>query len=81
MEHDEEINSAAWAATRGAVVGAAKWGAFSAIAAAVAFNFSPIYRGLTFQFKVYVPAFMLQSRAMALIVAASFRCPVWLLVL
>ncbi|KAF2484583.1 hypothetical protein BDY17DRAFT_345334 [Neohortaea acidophila] len=54
LVHDEEINSAAWAATRGAVVGAAKWGIFSAAAAAVAFQFSPVYRGLTVQFKVFL---------------------------
>ena len=28
---------------------------FSAIAAGIALQFSPIYRGLTFQFKVYAP--------------------------
>jgi hypothetical protein len=87
--NDEEVNGAAWAAGRGAVVGAAKvraiqpcsrrkidymkigrsrvqspktkkptntiqtqWGIFSAVAGLAAFQFSPLYRGLTFQFKV-----------------------------
>ncbi|KAK5166123.1 uncharacterized protein LTR77_008384 [Saxophila tyrrhenica] len=54
LTKDAELNDAAWVAARGATVGAAKWGLFSAAAAAVAYNFSPIYRGLTFQFKVYV---------------------------
>lgn len=29
-----------------------QWGIFSAVAGLVAFQFSPLYRGLTFQFKV-----------------------------
>ncbi|KAM0719268.1 hypothetical protein Q7P37_005173 [Cladosporium fusiforme] len=54
LTKDEEVNEAAWAAGRGAVVGAAKWGIFSAVAGLVAFQFSPVYRGLTFQFKVFL---------------------------
>ncbi|WPG97461.1 Hypothetical protein R9X50_00023700 [Acrodontium crateriforme] len=54
LAKDEELDEAAWVAARGAVVGAAKWGAFSAVAAGVAFMYSPIYRGLTFQFKVFI---------------------------
>ncbi|RMY81418.1 hypothetical protein D0862_12358 [Hortaea werneckii] len=54
LAHDEELNGAAWVATRGAAVGAAKWGLFSAAAAGVAWLYSPIYRGLTIQFKVFL---------------------------
>ncbi|KAK2058536.1 hypothetical protein LY76DRAFT_593164 [Colletotrichum caudatum] len=42
-----EANDAAWEATRGAVVGAAVLGAF-------AWKFSPLYKGLTIQFKIYM---------------------------
>jgi len=52
--NDAEVEGAAWAAGRGAVVGAAKWGIFSAVAGLAAFQFSPLYRGLTFQFKVFL---------------------------
>jgi len=31
-----------------------QWGLFSAVAAGAGYAFSPLYRGLTFQFKVYV---------------------------
>jgi len=50
----EDTNEAAWIATRGAVTGAARWGLYSAMLAAAGFAFSPIYRGLTFQFKVFL---------------------------
>ncbi|CAD0099354.1 unnamed protein product [Aureobasidium mustum] len=48
----EETNAAAWQATRGAVTGAARWGIYSAVAAGIAYAYSPVYRGLTVQFKV-----------------------------
>ncbi|EKD14893.1 imidazoleglycerol-phosphate dehydratase [Drepanopeziza brunnea f. sp. 'multigermtubi' MB_m1] len=48
----EEASDAAWEAGRGAVVGAAKWGFFSAILGGVGWRISPIYKGLTIQFKV-----------------------------
>ncbi|EMC96894.1 hypothetical protein BAUCODRAFT_23319 [Baudoinia panamericana UAMH 10762] len=54
LVHDEELNTAAWVAARGAGVGAAKWGILSAAAAGLGFAFSPIYRSLTFQFKVFL---------------------------
>ncbi|TKA31089.1 hypothetical protein B0A50_02057 [Salinomyces thailandicus] len=54
LMHDEELNSAAWVAARGAAVGAAKWGLFSAVAAGVGLLYSPMYRGLTIQFKVFL---------------------------
>ncbi|KAF2446123.1 hypothetical protein P171DRAFT_471737 [Karstenula rhodostoma CBS 690.94] len=54
LTKDEETNAAAWEAARGAGWGATKWGSFAAVAAGVAYAFSPIYRGLTIQFKVYI---------------------------
>ncbi|KAK1058011.1 hypothetical protein LTR12_000022 [Friedmanniomyces endolithicus] len=53
LDRDEELNAASRAAARGAVVGAAKWGMFSAVAAGLGYAFSPMYRGLTLQFKAY----------------------------
>ena len=49
-----EANEAAWEATRGAVIGAAKWGAGTAVLAGAGQLFSPLYRGFTIQFKMYV---------------------------
>ncbi|KAF2012466.1 hypothetical protein BU24DRAFT_425119 [Aaosphaeria arxii CBS 175.79] len=54
LTKDQETNEAAWEASRGALSGATKWGAFFAAAGGVAYAFSPLYRGLTFQFKVYI---------------------------
>ncbi|CAI0646551.1 hypothetical protein CGCF415_v000343 [Colletotrichum fructicola] len=56
--HDQmksaEANDAAWEATRGAVVGAARWGIGAAVLGAAAWKFSPLYKGLTIQFKCYI---------------------------
>ncbi|KAK5146643.1 hypothetical protein BJ546DRAFT_1002533 [Cryomyces antarcticus] len=49
-----EVDAASWEAARGAVAGAARWGLYSGLAAAAAFAFSPLYRGLTVQFKVFL---------------------------
>ncbi|PMD43293.1 hypothetical protein L207DRAFT_509806 [Hyaloscypha variabilis F] len=49
-----EANSAAWEGGRGALIGAAKWGAGAAILGAAGYAISPIYRGLTIQFKVFL---------------------------
>lgn len=49
---DEEVAGAAWEATRGAVYGAVKWGALAGILGGIGYVMSPIYRGLTIQFKV-----------------------------
>jgi hypothetical protein len=49
---EEEVNQAYSEALRGGIVGASKWGCVGAIAGAAAYTFSPIYRGLTIQFKV-----------------------------
>ncbi|KAF2738560.1 hypothetical protein EJ04DRAFT_509448 [Polyplosphaeria fusca] len=54
LTKDDEANQAKWEATRGAVSGAAKYGAFAAVAGGLAYGFSPLYRGLTVQFKVYI---------------------------
>lgn len=64
----EDADNAAWEAGKGAVVGATKvrelhtgqrgrtngfqWGAFAAVLGGAGYAMSPIYRGLTFQFKV-----------------------------
>ncbi|KAE9374411.1 hypothetical protein N431DRAFT_437847 [Stipitochalara longipes BDJ] len=50
----DEANSAAWEGGRGAVAGAGKWGAGAAILGAAGYAMSPIYRGLTIQFKVFL---------------------------
>lgn len=56
MSHNQtksaEADDAAWEATRGAVSGAAKWGVGAAILGAFAYRFSPLYKGLTIQFKM-----------------------------
>lgn len=49
-----EATDASWEATRGAVYGAAKWGVASALLGGLGYMVSPVYRGLTIQFKVYV---------------------------
>jgi len=51
---DEEASNAAWEAGRGAVAGAARWGLYTGILGAAGFALSPIYRGLTLQFKVFI---------------------------
>ncbi|KXJ93355.1 hypothetical protein Micbo1qcDRAFT_203435 [Microdochium bolleyi] len=50
----KEIELAQWEAARGAGYGALKWGAFSAACGGLGYAFSPVYRGLTIQFKVYL---------------------------
>lgn len=49
---DEEVKEAAWVATRGAIYGAAKWGALTGVLGGLGYAMSPIYRSLTIQFKV-----------------------------
>lgn len=49
---DEEVATAAWEATRGAVYGAVKWGALTGVLGGIGYVTSPIYRNLTIQFKV-----------------------------
>ncbi|KAK1778984.1 hypothetical protein QBC45DRAFT_144448 [Copromyces sp. CBS 386.78] len=50
----EEANEASWEACKGAISGAFKWGVGTAILGGIGYAVSPIYRGLTFQFKVYI---------------------------
>ncbi|KAI9747539.1 MAG: hypothetical protein M1835_002056 [Candelina submexicana] len=52
LEKDTEANAAAWEAAHGALSGAARWGLYFGVLSAAGFAFSPIYRGLTVQFKV-----------------------------
>ncbi|KAF2087590.1 hypothetical protein K490DRAFT_65421 [Saccharata proteae CBS 121410] len=54
LDHDKDLNEAAWVAARGAAVGAATWGIGTAILAGAGYAFSPVYRGLTVQFKVFL---------------------------
>ncbi|KAK4981970.1 hypothetical protein LTR66_009569 [Elasticomyces elasticus] len=54
LANDAETNEAAWIAARGAVYGAATWGVYSALLAGAGYALSPIYRGLTIQFKVFL---------------------------
>ncbi|KAK7751652.1 hypothetical protein SLS62_006312 [Diatrype stigma] len=50
----DDAREAQWAATRAAGVGAAKWGAAMAALGGAGYVFSPLYRSLTIQFKVYI---------------------------
>jgi len=52
FKSDREVNEAYSEALRGGTVGAAKWGFVAAVLGATAYAVSPIYRGLTVQFKV-----------------------------
>ncbi|KAI9864565.1 MAG: hypothetical protein M1813_003054 [Trichoglossum hirsutum] len=54
IDNDKEANAAAYEAAKGAVSGAAQWGIYTALLGAAAFAFSPIYRGLTIQFRVFL---------------------------
>ncbi|KAK4228257.1 hypothetical protein QBC38DRAFT_362375 [Podospora fimiseda] len=53
IKHNEAVD-ASWEASKGAVSGAIKWGIGTAILGGVAYLASPVYRGLTIQFKVYI---------------------------
>ena len=50
--NSDEAREAQWEAVRGGAVGAVKWGAATAMLGAAGYVFSPVYRGLTVQFKV-----------------------------
>ncbi|ERS95790.1 uncharacterized protein SPSK_04593 [Sporothrix schenckii 1099-18] len=52
--NDDEANAAGWEAVRGAVYGATKYGVAMALLGGIGQAMSPIYRGLTIQFKVYI---------------------------
>lgn len=49
---EQEATEAAWAATWGGIWGGAKWGAATALLSGIGWYASPVYRGLTLQFKV-----------------------------
>ncbi|KAI1171930.1 hypothetical protein F4777DRAFT_26441 [Nemania sp. FL0916] len=49
-----EAQEAQKEAAKGAGVGAVKWGAASAVLGGLGWAMSPVYRGLTIQFKVYI---------------------------
>ncbi|KAK4032734.1 hypothetical protein C8A01DRAFT_20238 [Parachaetomium inaequale] len=49
-----EATEASWEASRGAVTGALKWGLATAVLGGIGYAVSPVYRGLTIQFKVYL---------------------------
>ncbi|KAF5659177.1 imidazoleglycerol-phosphate dehydratase [Fusarium heterosporum] len=50
----EEASDAAWEAARGGVAGALKWGVGAAVLGAAGYIWSPLYRSMTVQFKVYL---------------------------
>ncbi|KAI3321786.1 hypothetical protein HD806DRAFT_147106 [Xylariaceae sp. AK1471] len=50
----EDAKQAQMEAVRGAGVGALKWGTASALLGGLGYVMSPVYRGLTIQFKVYI---------------------------
>ncbi|CAK7263160.1 hypothetical protein SEPCBS57363_000426 [Sporothrix epigloea] len=52
--NNEDANLAGWEAVHGAVYGAIKYGVASALLGGIGHAMSPIYRGLTIQFKVYL---------------------------
>ncbi|KAF2404482.1 hypothetical protein EJ06DRAFT_526560 [Trichodelitschia bisporula] len=54
FDNDPELKEASWEAARGAASGAATWGLIAAVAGGVGYAYSPIYRGLTPQFKVFL---------------------------
>ncbi|KAI0205221.1 hypothetical protein F4808DRAFT_410970 [Astrocystis sublimbata] len=49
-----EAKEAQMEAVRGAGIGALKWGTAAAFLGGLGYGMSPIYRGLTIQFKVYI---------------------------
>ncbi|CAG8962056.1 hypothetical protein HYALB_00010249 [Hymenoscyphus albidus] len=52
--NNEDAQGAAWEGGRGAVIGAAKWGVVFGGLGGLGYAMSPIYRGLTIQFKVFI---------------------------
>ncbi|KAF2666338.1 RNI-like protein [Microthyrium microscopicum] len=51
---EEEVQDAYRVALQGGVSGAARWGFISALAGATAMYFSPVFRGVTVQYKVFL---------------------------
>jgi len=54
LKNDEELNAASWQAAKGAVIGAARWGLGFAALGTAAYFYTPVYRNLTVQFKVFI---------------------------
>ncbi|KAI9672262.1 MAG: hypothetical protein M1831_002076 [Alyxoria varia] len=54
LASDEDIHNARNEGLMGALNGAATWGIPALFAGFVGYHFSPIYRNLTFQFKLYL---------------------------
>ncbi|KAK1835968.1 hypothetical protein QBC39DRAFT_413836 [Podospora conica] len=54
LQRHTEATEASWEAVRGASYGAVKWGIATAMLGGLGYALSPIYRGLTIQFKVYI---------------------------
>ncbi|KAH8821556.1 hypothetical protein F5884DRAFT_93078 [Xylogone sp. PMI_703] len=50
----EEANQAASEGGKGALIGATRWAVYGAIVSGAGYAMSPIYRGLTIQFKVFI---------------------------
>ncbi|EPE34120.1 hypothetical protein GLAREA_07133 [Glarea lozoyensis ATCC 20868] len=51
---NRDADGAAWEAGKGAVIGASKWGIVFGGLGGAGYALSPIYRGLTIQFKVFI---------------------------
>ncbi|KAI9898354.1 hypothetical protein N3K66_006714 [Trichothecium roseum] len=54
LMHTEEASDAAWEAGKGALIGASKWGCVAAVLGGIGYAYSPVYRGTTIQFKIYL---------------------------
>jgi hypothetical protein len=72
-KHEEAVN-ASWEATRGAVSGAVKWGIASALLGGIGYALSPVYRGLTIQFKVYVPRLSIHLSIVHIHIYTTLSC-------
>ncbi|KAI9890734.1 MAG: hypothetical protein M1814_003664 [Vezdaea aestivalis] len=64
LANDPKANAAGKEATKGAVFGAARWGLYAGVAGVAAYAFSPTYRVLTIQFKVFLQASAMTMGAM-----------------
>lgn len=78
----EEARKASWEAAKGGLVGAAKWGAGASLLGVAAYFWSPIYRKLTIQFKVYdlitlIPTLSFSIEAYRPPQPDTFKCQQW----
>ncbi|KAI9793367.1 MAG: hypothetical protein M1816_000259 [Peltula sp. TS41687] len=51
---ESERQTASREAAKGGLVGALRWGFYGAVLGAAGYAFSPVYRNLTVQFKIYL---------------------------